>query len=216
MGKGSLTAKHPNGLQGGQAMRSQAAGQGIWARHSVASVDPRRDNSGRGRWHGHCGNVTGVNDGAAALSDRATRRRPSSASSLGAFVTSAAVRRLLGRTSVSAGELDPDRAERGVRFAIARSDPRTRAGRGEGERKRRRDCARPPARDERCTARRLIPPRAAALRRPERLATPYVGVGQGQAALFERRNAGPLDDQAVRRRRVPPWSFVCSGAPASR
>ena len=56
----------------------------------------------------------------------------------------------------------------------------------EGERQRRRHRHRPPARDERRAPRRHAPPRAAPPGGRYGLATLCVGVGQGQAALFER------------------------------
>ena len=79
-----------------------------------------------------------------------------------------AVRKVLERRGRRGRRPRPRRAERGVRVAEHRRRSASSASTREGERQRRRDRARPSARDERRAPRRLAPARAAPPRRPLR------------------------------------------------
>ena len=150
--------RHGRQLVGAQRRRGRARDRlrGEGARARHRAARRVRRLGGRRRRPARDGHRPGAGGAEAARAHRAVRRRPR-----------------------------PRRAERGVRVAVARGDPRARARRGEGERQRRRDRDRPPARDERRAARRHAAARAAPPRRPYGVATMCVGVGQGQAALFE-------------------------------
>ena len=102
-----------------------------------------------------------------------------------------AVRKLLARAGLDRRRHRPRRAERGVRIAGARRRPRARGRREARERERRRDRDRASARHERRAARRDAAARAAEPGGRYGVATMCVGVGQGQAALFERGDVQP-------------------------
>ena len=98
-------------------------------RRSCSSRPTARVRSASGRW-------------------RASSRRPWPASTRRSWA-SAPSRPRARRSSgpgIGVDDLDLDRAQRGVRLAVARLHRRARAGPGQGQRQRRRDRARPPAR----------------------------------------------------------------------
>ena len=149
------------------------------------------------------GNASGINDGAAALVIASEEKaRELGVEPLGAFVgecrrrgrpardghrarpgRSQAARPAPGSTVDELDLVELNEAFASQSLAV---DPRARPRRGEGQRERRRDRARPPARDERRAPRRLAPARAPPAGGRYGLATLCVGVGQGEAALFER------------------------------
>ena len=130
------------------------------------------------------GNASGINDGAAALVIASEEKaRELGIEPLGAFVASAAagvdprvmgigpipaVQKLLVRTGVDASALDLVELNEAFASQSLVGDPRAGARRGQGQRERRGDRARPPARDERRAARDLASPRAEAPERPLR------------------------------------------------
>ena len=148
------------------------------------------------------GNASGINDGAAALVVASEERAHElGADPLGSFVGSAvagvdprvmgigpvpAVREAARAHRRPARGGRPGGAERGVCLTVAGRRARARPGRGQGQRQRWCDRDRTPARHERRSPRRLAVARAAAPGGRYGIATLCVGVGQGQAALFER------------------------------
>ena len=130
------------------------------------------------------GNASGINDGAAALVIASEEKAHElSVQPLGTFVGSAVAGvdpRVMGigpdsrrpQAARADGRVGcrsrPRGAERGVRVAEPRRDPRPRSGRGAGERQRWRDCARASPRHERRAPRRVAAARAPPPRRPLR------------------------------------------------
>ena len=168
-------------------------------------VDSRRSR-GCGRRSGEGGTVTagnssGINDGASAVLVVEAERARELGLAAGPCRLDRRRRRRPGDHGHRAGPGHPqgaragrDRrrrprpggAQRGVRVAVGRLHRRARPRPGEGQRQRRRDRARPSARDERG---RLITMLAHELRRTGGrygLATMCIGVGQGIATIIER------------------------------